>query len=348
MKRFLFSLLTAALTFSPSAFGASSYVADRAITEVKLNGNTFSMGTIRNLGLSASVATNALTVAIKQADGTTNASATGPVDAAYRSATATTGSSTLVSVTGALSIVVPSSATLGQASSMNQYVWVYLMNDAGTADVCVSGVSVFNNGTPNSSTQITSGATSGSTLYCASSHTGAKGTVLVGRLLVNETTAGTWASAPTEVAVNVAPVYNATSWAAFTPGTQGFGTITLTDCKWRRDAQDILEVCYFRIGTSTSVEARVNFPNSLVSDATANSHLQMVGFAGNCCTTSAAQFGQDTVLLDATSVGYFTFGQASSTTSAFQKTNGSVIGASGTDFSFSARAPILGWSAFGP
>lgn len=164
---------------------------------------TSSSNQLNNLGLSASVASNALTVALKQKDGSTDPSTgTAAVTIGFRNATATTGAYAVSSVTSALSITIPSGATLGQANAPSYtYVWVYALMDS-SVDLCVSGIQLFPQTAPQNSTQISSGATSGTTLYCASSHTGAKPVRIIGRLAVSETTAGTWASGPTEVAIN--------------------------------------------------------------------------------------------------------------------------------------------------
>jgi hypothetical protein len=150
-----------------------------------------------NIGLSASVGSSALTIALKTKAGT-DASATDKVVIGFRNATLTTGTYQERTVSAALSIVVPSSATLGQASANSEYVYVYAIDNAGTVELAVSGRKIFDETTVQSSTTISSSATSGNTLY---STTGRSNVAikLIGRLLVSEATAGTWASAPSEI-----------------------------------------------------------------------------------------------------------------------------------------------------
>lgn len=167
---------------------------------------------VKNCGLAASVSSNALTIALKDASGS-NPSGSSPVIAPFRNATATTGTFSDVIASSALSIVVPTLATLGQTSAMNQYVWVYLVNDAGTIDIGVCS-DLLDDGSLQSCTQISSGAISSSVLYTTSSHSGAKPVRLIGRALVNEATAGTWATTPAELTLNPTPIFKTTPWAS--------------------------------------------------------------------------------------------------------------------------------------
>jgi hypothetical protein len=90
-----------------------------------------------NLGIAAAVAANALTVSLKSAAGT-DASSTDPIKIPFRNATAATGTPSVVSVTGALSIVISSGSTLGHTSAANEYIYVYALNNAGTVELALS------------------------------------------------------------------------------------------------------------------------------------------------------------------------------------------------------------------
>jgi hypothetical protein len=152
-----------------------------------------------NLGLLVSVAANALTIALKQADGSTDPSTgSAAVKLAFRSATATTGSHTERSVTAALSVVVPSGTTIGTANGVATYLYVYAIDNAGTVVLGVS-MKLFDEGAVQSSSAISGGA-SATTLYSTSAQT-SKAIRLIGRINISEATAGTWGTAPTEVAV---------------------------------------------------------------------------------------------------------------------------------------------------
>ena len=81
--------------------------------------------------LVASVAAGALTVSVKTLAGI-DPSPSDPVVFSFRDTALTSGGLTMVSVTAALSIVLPSGATLGAVSGAGLRVWLMAVNDAGT------------------------------------------------------------------------------------------------------------------------------------------------------------------------------------------------------------------------
>lgn len=91
--------------------------------------------------LVASVASNALTIAVKTAAGT-DPSSTSPVFVAFRSDTATNGAVTLVPITSATSITLASGSSLGCAA--NEYVRIHVgvLNNNGTPELFVWTASV--------------------------------------------------------------------------------------------------------------------------------------------------------------------------------------------------------------
>lgn len=60
----------------------------------------------------------------------------------------------------------------------------------------------------------------------------------------------------------VGVVEPSTDWAAYTPTTQGLGTITSVSMEWRRKGQDILIRGGFTTGTVSASEMQVGLPNS--------------------------------------------------------------------------------------
>lgn len=156
---------------------------------------------VTNLGLTGTVSSNALTLNLKQADASSApASGTGAVKASFRNATLTTGGYTSVSVTGALSITAPNGASFGTISGQNQYIFVYLINNAGTAELAMAGDAAFDEGTTYNTTAISGSSTARNVLYSTTARTGVA-VRLVARVQVSETTAGTYASAPSEISV---------------------------------------------------------------------------------------------------------------------------------------------------
>ena len=156
-----------------------------------------------NLGLAASVAANALTVELKQADGSTDPSGAGEVTLGMRSSTLATGGYTQRTVSSALSVVVSSGSTLGFVDGEAQYVYVYAIDNAGTIELAVSGSRTFDEGLLYSTTAEggAGAADDKDTLYSTTARVDVPVRYL-GRILSNQATAGTWASAPTEVTLH--------------------------------------------------------------------------------------------------------------------------------------------------
>lgn len=164
-----------------------------------------SAGYTRNVGLSASVAANALTIALKGKDGN-DPSATNPVELAFRNATAATGDYSVLSITSALSLTVSSGSTLGTTSGSAARLWVVLFNDGGTARL-----GVINCSTPTVIYQISDGNLASSTAEGGAGAADSAGVIytgtavaskamrVLGYLEITEATAGTWATAHTKL-----------------------------------------------------------------------------------------------------------------------------------------------------
>jgi hypothetical protein len=158
-----------------------------------------------NLGLSVTMAANAVTVALKGADGN-DPSASNPVTIAFRSATATNGDSTPIDVTAAASVVIPSGATLGTVSGKYSRVWVVAILNAGVVELAVTNrVETDNGGLQSvipirgtsgyllSTSAIGVGSDSDQTMYSTSARSGVPFVVL-GCFDSLQATAGTWAT----------------------------------------------------------------------------------------------------------------------------------------------------------
>ena len=175
----------------------SSKVVSSGVIESTTGGFRFPDGTTQTSAavpiseiqsISASVATSALTI---------SASAL-TID--FRSATL--GSGTVTSVTGTpLNLVVPSGATLGTVSATQSRIVVLLLNNAGTMELAVVNIAGGNDLTETgliSTTAISSGSTSASTIYSKTARTSVAYRV-VGYVESTQATAGTWATAPSTV-----------------------------------------------------------------------------------------------------------------------------------------------------
>lgn len=86
---------------------------------------------LENVGLSVSVATNAITVALKDELGNDPAPGS-PVRIGFRDATLTTGNPAILEVTAAASITASSGSTLGTVSNQAHRIYIVGVNDAGT------------------------------------------------------------------------------------------------------------------------------------------------------------------------------------------------------------------------
>lgn len=141
------------------------------------------------LDISASVASNAMTITLN------------PCVLSFRNTTMNNGSPTSVEVKTAISITIPTGATLGTVNNIQNQVYIVAINNAGTVELAVIAppiFGIFNESSMTSSSAISSGSTSASTLYSNSARTGVAYRV-IGYVESTQTTAGTWASAPSTV-----------------------------------------------------------------------------------------------------------------------------------------------------
>ncbi len=148
--------------FGPGS-GSAATPTFRALASADISGA--SVGCFVNAGISASIASNILTVALKQADGSTNATAASPVYIPFRSATASTGSTTPIAVTGALSLTVGTTASLGLPTATSNTIYIYALNNAGTVELFASAHPFWDEGTVLATTSTT--ATSNQVMYGA-------------------------------------------------------------------------------------------------------------------------------------------------------------------------------------
>ena len=139
--------------------------------------------------ITASVATSALTVTLN------------PCSLAFRSSTLTSGTTVTRTVAAAISVVVPSTATLGTVSATQSRIIVLAIDNAGTVELAVVNISGGNNLTETgliTTTAISSGSTSASTIYSTTARTSVAYRI-VGYVESTQATAGTWATAPSTI-----------------------------------------------------------------------------------------------------------------------------------------------------
>lgn len=150
-------------------------------------------GLVENVGFSNSVAASALTINLKQADGSTDPTVGNPVRIAFRNATEATGDYTIVSVTAALTVIIDSGATIGHTSGVDDPIYVYALNNAGTVELAVSTNPDFDENRVHGTTVLNASAVGRFTLFSET----ARASVAIRRIgyfLSNQATAGTWAA----------------------------------------------------------------------------------------------------------------------------------------------------------
>jgi hypothetical protein len=125
---------------------------------------------IRNYGLSTSISTGALTIALKANSGG-NPSASDIVDIPFSNNGSTTATYTALQVTAALSFTITASATLGFTGTSTNRVFVYAINNAGTVKLAASARSDLDIGATTTTVQMTSAADSGTALYATAALT---------------------------------------------------------------------------------------------------------------------------------------------------------------------------------
>ena len=159
------------------------------------------MGAIQNLGLAFSVSGNALTCAVKQRDGSTNADATNVISIPFRSATLASGSFNVRTISAALSLVISSGSTLGHSSATASNTFWYLIDNSGTVELAASSRFFGWSGIVSTTAEGGAGAADSATVMYSTTARSNVPYLCIGKTVDTQTTAGTWAAAPTTVSL---------------------------------------------------------------------------------------------------------------------------------------------------
>lgn len=185
-------------------------------------------GSPLNFGVAHAVASNALTLSLKNDQGNDPSNAA-PVSIRFPSSTASSGIPAWREVAAALSVTVPSTATLGHNSGLKQYIYLYAIDNDGAVELAVS-FKYFGASGIASTTALSTGSDTGTTMYSTTART-SKAFVCLGYCEITESTAGTWASTPS--AWHLAPfTLPVISFSARKDGsTNQTGVVTATQTK---------------------------------------------------------------------------------------------------------------------
>lgn len=152
-----------------------------------------------NLAFATSVSSNALTVSVKTKSGS-DATSTNPIQIGFRDATASTGTYNVRSITGALSLTVPSGATLGDVGGSTIFnIYVYLIDNGGTLELAL-GNQLVDTTRVISTTVMNTSSDSQLIVYSGTARSNVP-VRLLGKLRSTQSTPGTWASNVTDIAV---------------------------------------------------------------------------------------------------------------------------------------------------
>lgn len=311
----------------------------------------------QNLGISATAAFGGiLAVGLTQSDGNTSPSTgSGAVNIPFRNVTATVGGYSIVQSTSATVLNIPEFATLGQTSAVNQYVWVYAINNSGTIELAVSGVNVFPDNSIQTTTAISSSSTSGSVLYSASSRTSVQ-IRLIGRILINQATAGVWSSSPLDIITNPSASKVETDWSSFTASGSWNTNCTYTGLYKRVGDSMMLQYFISLSGAPNSTSLSFNMPSGFTIDRTklsGNNVGSSFGGSGGNLLAAGNPCLIFPVYSSTSAIGVLAL-RTTSGTNPVEVFSSSITQSQPATFqnndfvSLSVTVPIVGWSTFGP
>lgn len=209
-------LLTATNPSFPAIIDGGSgvtvtYPAGRPTIAVTNTLNTTSPRLLENIGVSVTMAGNAVTIALKGSDGN-DPSASNLVGIGFRNSTVTNGQASKVQVSAAMSVTISSGSTLGTVSGDASRVWIAAINNGGTVELAVfqsrgsQTVNAINEGALISTTAEggAGAADSAGTWYSTTSRSNVPFTIIA-YFDSTQATAGTWASSASAVVTNPEP-----------------------------------------------------------------------------------------------------------------------------------------------
>jgi len=189
------------ITYDGTNFVLNSSIADGSVTLAALSSQVIDPRFTLNYAIAATVASNAMTIALKNAAGTDPAVA-GPSKFAFRNATLATGTPIVRIVSAALSTVISSGSTGGTKNAVAEYIHVYAIDNASAVELAWSGSRIWDESQLHSTTSEggAGAADSKTTLYSTTARTNVP-VRYIGSIRSTQTTAGTWVTAPSEISL---------------------------------------------------------------------------------------------------------------------------------------------------
>lgn len=162
--------------------------------------NDLFSGGIHNVGASAAVAANALTITVTTAGGATP-TATNRISVLFRSSTLTSGVSSLVDLTATLALTISSGSTLNQLAGIESIQYWYFINSAGTIKLGVCRMPLDESLLHTSVAEGGAGGADSSSVLYSDAVYSSRAIRLFLKVTNTQATPGTWITAPSNVAI---------------------------------------------------------------------------------------------------------------------------------------------------
>jgi len=176
----------------------TAMIEDSAVTPDKLATQARPMSVPFNYSVVTSVASNAMTIALKTFAGV-DASANDVIRFPFRSATAANGDSSVASVSSALSLVIPNGSAIGLTSGYTNIFYLYAILNSGVVELAISR-SYFDEGSLVTTTTIPVGNGFRGDIYSATGRSNVP-IFLLARYKISEPVAGAWSVVPSETSL---------------------------------------------------------------------------------------------------------------------------------------------------
>ena len=157
------------------------------------------VNTKSNIGLTTSVGASALTVTVKQKDGSSDPSASAPIKASIKQSDGAYELRSENTAAATLSITVPSGATLGHRDATEHYIYVYLLDNSATPEIALASF-VAQEESTYTTTTISAGADLNNVIYSTTGRT-TKYLTMIGRLTSTQANSGTWVTPMSDVSL---------------------------------------------------------------------------------------------------------------------------------------------------